>query len=224
MSFNHHFARNQHGSVLVEVTVLIPILFIFIFGVVDFLFAFYEWNATTKAVELGARIAALSDPVAPELHNISGLNPPTVMPGDPMPDFQVTCDGAAKSCTCTRGACTGTLTYDVKAMNKIVCGRNSTSDTECNYSTGCFDGGGNYFLGMCDLFPTITAANVKIVYTQTGLGIAGRPHGPVPTVSVSLQNVPFQYFFLRFGLININQALPTTITGEILSSSAQPPP
>ena len=49
MSFTRHFARDQDGSVLVEATVLIPILFVFLLGAVDFLMAFYQWSAAVKA-------------------------------------------------------------------------------------------------------------------------------------------------------------------------------
>jgi hypothetical protein len=75
---------------------------------------------------------------------------------------------------------------------------------------------------MCKFYSPITAANVTIVYTQTGLGYAGRPGGPVPTITVSLQNLPFKFFFLSglIGFANINMpAMTTTITGEGLSSS-----
>ena len=64
MSFTRHFARDQDGSVLVEATVLIPILLVFLLGAVDFSLAFYNGALATKAVEVGARIAAVSDPVA----------------------------------------------------------------------------------------------------------------------------------------------------------------
>ena len=58
------FARDQNGGVLVEVTIMLTVVLLVIIGVVDFLFAFYQWNAATKAVEIGARVAAVSDPVA----------------------------------------------------------------------------------------------------------------------------------------------------------------
>ena len=94
MSFTRHFARDQDGAVLVETTVLIPILLVFLLGAVDFLIAFYQWSAAAKAVEVGARIAAVSDPVANGLNSLStSFTVPSA--GDPMPSFQVTCDGAA---------------------------------------------------------------------------------------------------------------------------------
>jgi Flp pilus assembly protein TadG len=229
MSFTRSFARNQAGAVLVETTVLIPILLVFLFGAVDFSLAFYEWSLATKAVQVGARIAAVSDPVASGLNSIStGVLSGTVVAGDPMPSFQVTCEGATPSCTCTIGTCPGMGTFSWAAMNKIVCGRDNTSSTECTYNLvepkQCRNATSLYFSGMCDIFPRITAANVRVVYTQTGLGFAGRFGGPVPTITVSLQNLPFQFFFLNgllgFQPINISQATTTT-TGEILSSAAQ---
>ena len=56
--------RDEDGGPLVEVAIIFPILITFLFGGVDFMNALYQWNAAAKAVEIGARIAAVSDPVA----------------------------------------------------------------------------------------------------------------------------------------------------------------
>jgi Flp pilus assembly protein TadG len=210
--------RDEAGGPLVEATVLIPILFVFLLGSVDFLYAFYQWTAATKAAELGARLAAVSDPVATGLTGTTNMATSavsgTVLLGDPMPDFQVTC--ASGACTCTRGTCTGMGAYSAAAMNTIVFGR--VGGTVCGNATSYYNA------GMCDIFPRITAANVKIVYNQTGLGYAGRTAGPVPTIAVSLQNLNFQFFFLNGLRAFANLAMPpftTTVTGEALSSAAQ---
>src|SRR5258705_11233235 len=160
--------HDEAGGALVEATVLIPILFVFLLGSVDFLFAFYQWTAATKAAQLGARLAAVSDPVATGLTGtnnvaVSALSS-SVLLGDAMPDFQITCNaGGSAACTCTRGTCTGMGTYSAAAMNTLVFGRGSSS---CNDATSY------YTAGMCDIFPNIGAANVRIVYDQTGLGYA----------------------------------------------------
>jgi hypothetical protein len=82
-----------------------------------------------------------------------------------------------------------------------------------------------YTAGMCDIFDRITPANVRIVYTQpaapAGLGFAGRPGGPVPTIKISLQNMPFRFFFLGDLLGFRDMQIPsatTTMTGEDLYS------
>src|SRR5580704_12405674 len=113
-----HCIRDQKGAVLVEVTVVMTIMFVFILGSIEFLFALYQWNAATKAVQIGARIAAVSDPVAVGLGNLSlAVVSAAAPPGSPMPDFMITCDGATASCTCnTVGACPGVGGYDPAAM------------------------------------------------------------------------------------------------------------
>jgi len=56
-----------------------------------------------------------------------------------------------------------------------------------------------------------------------GLGYAGRPSGPMPTITVSLQNLPFEFFFLR-GLMGFHDfqipASTVSLTAEDLSSRA----
>lgn len=210
--------HDEAGGALVEATVLIPILFVFLLGSVDFLYAFYQWTAATKAVQLGARLAAVSDPVATGLNGTTNTTniaiaavSGSVLVGDPMPNFTVTCGSGTCGCT----GCASAVSYNAAAMNTLVFGRGSTS---------CTDATNYYYAGMCDIFPRIAAANVQIVYRQTGLGYAGRGAGPVPTIAVSLQNLNFQFFFLN-GLKNFaNLPMPlftTTVTGESLSSAVQ---
>jgi hypothetical protein len=109
-------------------------------------------------------------------------------------------------------------------MNRIIFGRDENNQ--------CGDAASQYYAGMCDMFARINSAttddqnpakHVVITYTQTGLGYAGRAT-PVPTITVSLQNLPFRFFFLGDlrGFANRNiPAQTTTITGEALSSNAQ---
>ena len=210
------FARDNNGGVLVEATIMMTIMFVLVLGSVDFLFAFYQWNAAAKAVQVGARIAAVSDPVATGLNGLSArVVSASLRPGSAMPSFTVTCDGGTATCNCD-GACIGVGGYNATAMDTIVFGRGSMA---------CGDATSSYTAGMCDIFDRITLANVRIVYTQpaapAGLGYAGRPAGPVPTIKVSLQNMPFRFFFLdgllAFRDIKIPE-VPTTITGVDLYS------
>lgn len=207
--------RDEAGAALIEATILLPIIIAVFCGSIDLLYAFYQWNAAAKAVEVGARIAAVSDPVAVGLNNLSNqvvLNGPVAI-GQTMPAFRVTCDGSTEICSCV-GTCLGVVqnSFNHAAMNRIILGRASTS---------CTDATSYYTTGMCDILPTITAANVTIAYSQTGLGYAGRPGGPVPTITVSLQNLHFQFFFLAY-LLGANIPIPamtTTITAEDLCSA-----
>src|SRR5437764_15035207 len=81
-------ARDEDGAVLVEVTVMMTIMFVFLLGSIEFLFVFYQWNAAAKAVQIGARVAAVSDPVAEGLNRLSmGVVGSLAAPGDAMPFF-----------------------------------------------------------------------------------------------------------------------------------------
>src|SRR5262249_56353855 len=104
-----YFLRDQQGSVLVEVTIMLSITLVLVLGAIDFLLLFYQWNAAAKAVQIGARLAALSDPVASGLNNLSqAVVSASVPPGAAMPHFVVTCDGRAANCTCNGvNACGG---------------------------------------------------------------------------------------------------------------------
>lgn len=196
----------------VEFAIMIPVVVMIVCGSIDFLYAFYQLNAAAKAVELGARIASVSDPVAAGLNNLPNeavLN--GAIPEGPLPSFTVTCSDERCSCS---GTCTGMTDnpFDSAAMNRIVYGRNATS---------CGNFAADHTIGMCNLLPSITPADVVIVYTQTALGYAGRPGGPVPTITVSLQNMRFQFFFLT-PLLGVHIAMPpvtASVTAQDLCSA-----
>lgn len=204
MRFLRRVSADESGGVLVEVTVMLTIVLVFVLGSVDFLMAMYQWNAATKAVQQGARVAAVSDPVSIDLQAYTGIGG-AVYPGDPMPYFKRICDGAAA--TCSGG------TFSAAALDTIVYGRGSAA---------CGDSTSIYMSGMCDLFARITPANVNITYEQVGLGYAGRPGGPIPSIKVTLQNLPFQFFFLGglMNFANIQIAPVVTITAEDMRSGA----
>ena len=193
---------------------MIPIILTVVLGAVDFLFAFYQWNAAAKAVELGARIAAVSTPVANGLQNVSNSGSSSFPSPQPVPYFKVICTSAG-SCTCAGAACSGVSGYNATAMNTIIFGRGSSS---------CTDATSSYTAGMCDAFSRVAlgTGHVRIVYEQTGLGFMGRAGGPVPTITVSLQNLPFEFFFLGdlMGFAEIpNISVSAKITGEDLNSN-----
>ena len=206
---------DERGAVLVEVSVVMTIMLVFILGSIEFLFVFYQRNAAAKAVQIGVRLAAVSDPVARGLNGLSAtVLGPRLPQGSAMPDFVVTCDGGASRCTCSSGICPTDIAYNAAAMNMLVFGRGSSS---------CGDAKSFYDTGMCDIFARITPANVIITYAQSGLGFAGRPGGPVPTITVSLKDLRMQLFFLR-GLARLDDLqmppLTTSMTAEDLSSRA----
>ncbi|TIV11831.1 MAG: pilus assembly protein, partial [Mesorhizobium sp.] len=70
------FAKSEDGATMVEMSIVCVLLFTLVLGFVDFGYAFYQWNAATKAVEIGARLASISDPVATALPNAGPISSP----------------------------------------------------------------------------------------------------------------------------------------------------
>ena len=126
---------------------------------------------------------------------------------------------STNTCSCS-GTCTGWAAgYDSNAMNRIVFGRDGNNS--------CGDSTDYYYTGMCDVFWRVGPTNVVVTYTGSpaaagGLNtFVGRPT-PIATITVELQNLPFQYFFLSGLLGFANRNIPaqaTTITSEVLSSA-----
>ncbi|WP_411962208.1 TadE/TadG family type IV pilus assembly protein [Mesorhizobium sp. CA4] len=206
------FATSEDGAAMVEMTIVATLLFALVLGFVDFGNAFYQWNAATKAVQIGARLASISDPIAPQIAT-AGI---TTMPGAPIPagNFDYTCNGATSACTCAGSGCVAG-TFTAANFNRIFRG-DATGVGACPALAA------GQRPGMCHFFPRLQPANVVVRYTATGLGYQTRAGGPVPTITVSLQNVTFQFFFLQ-GLMGFNNitmpSMLSTVTGEDLKST-----
>ena len=207
--------HSESGAALLEFTVVIMVFLLVLFGTVEFSYMFYQWNAAAKAVQFGARLAAVSPPIASDLETYTGVGG-SVLPGDPLPANAYDRICTSESPTGDTGICTGVNSYSAAAMRSLVFGRGNTT---------CINPPQNQLaIGMCNILlrnPPITPANVRVRYQYTGLGYAGRPDGPVPTITVELRNLTFNYIFLNSLLGFTPVTLPgfsTTVTGEDLGN------
>lgn len=198
------FSDDQDGTTIIEMSLVITLLLVVVLGFVDFGRALYQWNQASKAVQIGARLAAVSAPVPSDLHTLVDTLNSAVIPGEPSVTYTYSCNGA--TATCSDGA------YSSANLNRIVLG----ADGNCGppYANATVR------RAMCDIFgPGLQPANVTVEYSYSGLGYASRPGGPVPTIQVRLQNLTFDFFFLGdllgFGTLEI-PAMTGTITGEDL--------
>ncbi|RWM78273.1 MAG: pilus assembly protein [Mesorhizobium sp.] len=210
------FARSEDGAATVEMAIVSTLLFTLVLGFVDFGYALYQWNAATKAVQLGARLASISDPVATALATAA----PTTTPGAPV----IAAAYGPFVCTYTAGtgACSNGGIFDPANFSRIFRGDTAvTNDDACPSITPAQRP--TTRPGMCHFFPGLRRDNVVITYSATGLGYQTRLGGPVPTITVSLQNRAYQFFFLG-GLLGFgNLTMPSmlsTVTGEDLKSTA----
>jgi Flp pilus assembly pilin Flp len=197
------FADDQDGATMVEMTLVISILLVVVLGFVDFGNALYQWNQAAKAVQVGARLAAVSTPPADGLKAAVDTLNEDVIPGDPSESFSVECDGGTSECSSDE---LGDLTFDDTNFSRIIDGGS----------------GDRRVPGMRDIFPRIDPENVVVRYDYSGLGYASRPGGPIPTITVRLQGLTFEFFFLG-DLLSFTQlqipAMTGTVTGEDLCTS-----
>lgn len=199
------FRRDESGISLIEGLIVFPLVLTVLITFVEFGYAVFQWSQTGKAVAIGARLAAVSSPVAPDYASLA-VTGNAGAPVTPAVDF-VTCAMALP-----------------KPPNEELCTSDALrilrgSDGVCNpdYGTGV--------PGMCDFNARIEPRNVVITYTRAGLGYVGRLSGPVTTVTVSTREIPFFFFFVGalFGLDRINMPVtPVTVTSEDMASCSNP--
>lgn len=211
------FYRDERGLSLTEALLTLPIILIMMAAMVEFGFVIYQWNQTAKAMQLGARLLAVSDPVVSKASfSLLSTYSDAPEPGSPIPaeviGDMVSC-GAGTGIACRAAGADG---WD-GSIDRLITG----GDGVCNASYGTVS-------GMCDFNPRISQDNVRVTYTRTGLGYVGRPGHPVVTVTVELVglrfNLPLIGALIRWASGGTFTgfdvpANPVTVTSEDLDSN-----
>lgn len=185
------------GAALIEAALVLPVLLLLVLGIMEISLYFWTSGLAGKAVQLGARRAAVSSPVAvgPGLDAgesaayWNGLPPGTSCfpaPGaaSPCPRFAVRCD-LADGCRCTGDACR--FRFDAARLRPILA-------------------------AMQAVMPDLRSENVEVSYATNGLGYVARP-APVPVdVRVSLVGLSYRPLFLADVL---GAALPLRASAQV---------
>lgn len=160
---------NDRAAMAAEFAFVLPLMLILIFGVIDGGRFIWEYNRAEKATQMGARMAAVIDPVAggistTDFTGVGGLVAGDPIPSSAMPD--ITCDDSHCACSGCPAGLPGT--YNATAFTDVV-------------------------NRMKDYFPAIAGTNVEVIYRGSGLGYAGDPTGPdiSPIVTVRLKSLQF---------------------------------
>ena len=175
----HKFLTDEKGMAA-EFALILPTFLLLMLGTIDIGFYAYQINAAEKATQIGARWAAVTDPVAEELKTESyvnqTINGTPVGQGDriPLADFEIVCTSSGTTCTCTGNDCLiGSYSRDGDAFN-LLAGR------------------------IRQIHPAIQDDNIQVVYSGSGLGFAGDPNGPdsAPLITVRLTNMDYNSIIL----------------------------
>ena len=172
-------AGNQKAASAAEFALVLPLLLLFIFGIIDVGRLMWEWNRAEKATQMGVRFAAVTDIVPSGLADYDFTTQANVVQGEPLspalfPGVRCTGTTTTSACTC-KGTCVFPLTSNATAFNNIV--------TRMRRMEG-----------------RITPTNVVIDYDYSGLGFAGNPYGPdvAPIVTVRLRDMEFESIVAQF--------------------------
>ncbi|CAN7327757.1 TadE/TadG family type IV pilus assembly protein [Pararhizobium sp. LjRoot238] len=196
------FWRDDRGVSLAEGLITIPIVLLVFAAFVEFGYAMSQWNQTVKALQYGARLAAVSDPLV-DSEDFADAFPTDA--DDPLNNGDATPNDSTISLTCGPAL----ANCDAAALTRIVEG----SDGAC--------AAGDPRPGICDLNWRIQPENLVVTYQRSGLGYWGRPDGPVLTMRLEVRDITFDLPVLG-GLLGLNDVVipahPVTITTEDLKT------
>lgn len=190
---------DRSGSSAAEFALVLPLLILFLFGIIDGGRFLWETNKAEKATQAGARVAIVTDVLdgglAAEQYVGQTIGGVTLTQGDVIPA------AALSQLSCTEDGC------------------------ECDQGGACpvVDAPDDYAVRfnrvvqrMQFMKPDIDPSDVTISYRGSGLGFAGDPNGMQisPLVTVELNGVQFRPLVL-FGAVPFNlPTFTTTLTSE----------
>jgi Flp pilus assembly protein TadG len=186
---------DHSGASAAEFAMVLPLLILFIFGIIDAGRFLWEVNKAEKATQSGARVAVVTNVLDTGLRDenyvgqtIGGV---TLTQGDVIPA------SALALVECTEAGCDpASGTFDATTFNLIV-------------------------QRMQFMKQDIDAGDVTVSYRGSGLGFAGDPNGMdiAPLVTVELNGVQFRPLVLFNAVAFDLPAFRTTLTAEDSSGS-----
>jgi len=178
------FADTRAASAA-EFALVLPLLLIFIFGIIDAGRYMWEYNRAEKATQMGTRYAVVTAPVPSGLSSYSFSISDGVAQGTAVPTANfssATCNNS--SCTCVGGNFCSSVGYDSTAFNNIV-------------------------TRMAQMYPPITPSNVQVIYQNVGLGFAGNPDGPDVSTLVTVNLTGLQFHPITCLVFACNISMPS---------------
>lgn len=195
--------HDRRAASAAEFALVLPLLILFLFGIIDGGRYLWEVNKAEKATQAGARVAIVTDVLDGGLANqnyvgqtVGGV---TLTQGDVIPAAalgELRCTNTG--CTCASGTC-------------------PTVSAPGDYATRF----NRIYERMEYMKPGIAQSNVSVTYRGSGLGFAGDPNGMqiAPLVTVELNGVQFRPLVLFNAVAVPLPTFRTTLTAEDSSGS-----
>ena len=183
MRLIRHLRADRAASSAAEFALVLPLLLLFLLGIIDVGRLMWTWNHAEKATQMGVRYAAVTDPVPSGLVTFSFVGTDGLTQGDVVP---ITAYGTM---TCTNP--TGTKAAPTGSVTCTCTGTCPWGATAASGTTAPFT---QIYDRMHKFLSPLDPKNVSISYKPSGLGFAGDPNGPdiSPIVTVELTGLTFQ--------------------------------
>ena len=177
----HRLLIDRLGASAAEFALVLPLLILFLLGIVDAGRFMWEYNQAEKATQMGVRYAVSTELIPSGLDNYSFATQGGLTSGYPVPSSNsgspsawfatATCNNSSCTCSGSTGICNA-IGYDSVAFANIV-------------------------TRIQAMYPMVTASNVQVEYRNVGLGYSGNPNGPdvAPMVTVRLIQGPNGFKF-----------------------------
>ncbi|HET9811003.1 MAG TPA: TadE family protein [Sphingomicrobium sp.] len=158
----------RSGAIGAEFALILPILLVFLIGIIDVGRFMWTWNRAEKAAQMGVRYASVTDAASLGLQAYDFFDE-GVPRGAVIPESSF----GGTTCTSTGCTCTGGAVCDVDGL-----------------SAAAFT---NVVTRMQSFMPEIDPENVTIEYGYSGLGYSGDPYGPDvnPLITVTLTGMTY---------------------------------
>jgi len=201
------FLAQEHAGATVEYVALMPLFLFLTFFIMEISIAVFSVGSAEKAVQAGARLILVSDPVVNTIADCSAN--PTNLRVLNCPNASTNPPGQPCSAGC-------------QSFSPVVCAGGTVSP--CNSA--------NFTIllnRMRSISPLIQASNVTVTYAYAGLGYVGGPTVPRVTVTVSgvaygtvMTSLMTRIYNLVRRTPNVLTNLPpitVTMTGEDLTTA-----
>jgi Flp pilus assembly protein TadG len=204
-------AHERGAATAAEFALVLPLLLVFLLGMLDVGRFMWEYNEAEKATQMGARYAVVTNPV------LGGTSSSGLLNYSFATNDSITAGTAVPTSYFTKSVCSTTTT-----SANVSCTCVSTAGKFCSGASADATSFGNIVTRISAIYPLAQASNVEVEYDNVGLGFAGDPNGPdvSPLVTVKLKNLTFQPVTTEvFGASFNMPTISASLTGEDLSGT-----
>lgn len=180
MNIVARLAQDCRGASAAEFALVLPLLLLFLFGIIDVGRLMWTFNRAEKATQVGVRAAVVTDVIATDL-DMDFVEEYDLVGGDPVPTCATpTSSNCFSSTRCDSSDCSDGWGHDPAAFAYVA-------------------------RRMAYMYPRVTPANIIVQYDNIGLGFAGDPSSPDVSalVTVSLQGISFEPLVLFGGSVTL---------------------